>query len=124
MSEISVEVDVDVIRGKKITDWSCFHFTKNGIKKTIFVEYNTSSKLISKGYEISWGTVYGHREDPTFEDDVDIDFDSVELDLGDGELVPHCLTEEEQKVLNEYILYEYDFEDERQEAYDNDLNEG
>jgi hypothetical protein len=122
MREIDIQVDTEVIRGKKITDWNCFHITIDGIKKTILVDYKTSSTLTSEGYEISWGTVYGHQEDPTFKDEVDIDYDSVERDLGDGELVSHTLTEEEEKQLNEYILCEYDFEDERQEAYDNHIN--
>jgi hypothetical protein len=122
MTDIKIEVDIDVIRGKKLTDWSCFHITLGDVKKTIFVEYDTSSTLTSEGYEISWGTVYGHQEDPTYKDDVDIDFDSVEIDLGDGELVPHSLSDKEQKALNEYILCEYDFEDERIEAYENHIN--
>ena len=62
MDEIKVEIDTEVIRGKKLTDWSCYHITQNGIKKTITVEYETRSVLINAGYEVNWGTVYGHSE--------------------------------------------------------------
>ena len=118
MTEIKIEFDVDIIRGKKLTDWNCFHITVKENKKTIFVDYEASSKMISEGYETVYGTVYAHREDPTYKDEIDIDYDSLEIDLGDGELVPHSLSEQEKKALSEYILDEYDFSDAREEAYE------
>ena len=49
---------------KNLLIGTVFILHKEDVKKTIFVDYDTSSVLISEGYEISWGTVYGHQEEP------------------------------------------------------------
>tara|TARA_R110000765_G_scaffold298421_1_gene393498 strand:- start:264 stop:641 length:378 start_codon:yes stop_codon:yes gene_type:complete len=120
LEKITIKVFSDSYKGENYIDWEKFHIysdSESVIDKVVMIEYETSSKLIREGYIDVFGTVYAHQEDSEYKDEVDINLDSVNIDLGLGDLVPYSLSDAEKTKIEEYILSEYSFENERADCH-------